>query len=62
MISLDRARRNHAYALGGLVRAEATTDTERIRLAQESVTRAEKVLVAAELEHEGGWNRGDGSN
>lgn len=56
MISLERARRNHAYALGGLIRAEATTDTERIRLAQESVTRAEKVLVAAELEHEGGWH------
>lgn len=55
MISLERARKRYEYALGGLIRAEATQDAERIQLAQESVARAEKVLVAAELEHEGGW-------
>ena len=57
MISLERARKHYSSALTGLLVAEATTDTERIRVAQESVARAEKVLVAAELEHEGGWRK-----
>lgn len=51
----DEARDWLSVTLEGLMFAEHSGDAERIRKAQEAVTKAEKVLVEVTLRDEGGW-------
>lgn len=54
-MDIDRARNLLGLRLLDLTSAERSLSPTRIRLAQEAVERAEKVLVEVTLRDEGGW-------
>jgi len=54
-MTLDEARNHLSLRLLDLASAERSLSPTRIRLAQEAVERAEKVLVEVTLRDEGGW-------
>ncbi|WP_153244995.1 hypothetical protein [Microbacterium sp. HSID17254] len=54
-MNIDRARETLSQRLLDLATAERSLSPARIRLAQEAVARAEKILVEVTLRDEGGW-------
>lgn len=54
-MNIDQAREALSRCLLDLATAERSLSPNRIRLAQEAVARAEKILVEITLRDEGGW-------